>query len=289
MRKKISLSILLLAGFSILNAQTNQLSNDQNRTQNPQEQPQQEIKLNATQQVVLKADGTWIPENSKFTIVVAPDNKKYALLANGKWSQMETVSDIEGNTYEAIKLGNYFWTTRNLETTKYNNGTPIKLSTNDNTVWNSPSGAYTNIEDKPENKSKMGLLYSWHTTNNPAKLCPKGWRIPSDSEWDDLFTFLGGKGVAGIQLKAESGWKNPEGIQDDPNGTNDYMFNAIATGYRQMHKENFSFWQLESEATFWSATSKSANDASTITLNRLKAVANRPSKKYLGRSVRCVK
>ena len=289
MRKIVTLSLVLISGFSLLTAQTSKLTNDQDKSRALPEQPQQEIKANATQQFVLNPDGTWQFENSQYTVVVTPNNKKYALYASGKWSPMETLTDGDGNAYDAIKIGKYFWMTKNMQTTKYSNGQPIKLSPDNNEDWKSKAGAFTNVENKPENKVEKGLLYSWHVANNPYRVCPKGWRIPSDDEWMDLFNAIGGKSNAGTPLKSNQGWEAKEGITDNPNGTDMFMFNGIATGYRQMHNENNSFWQLNKEASYWSITTKSESDASMVTLNALSSVRTGPSPKFFGRSIRCIK
>ncbi|MDD4747443.1 MAG: fibrobacter succinogenes major paralogous domain-containing protein [Salinivirgaceae bacterium] len=289
MKKIVTLSLVLISSLSLLTAQTHRLSNDQNESRALPEQPQQGIKANATQQFVLNPDGTWQFEDGSYSIVKASNNEKYALFSSGKWSPMETLTDGDGNTYDAVKIGNYFWMTKNMQTTKYSNGQPIKLSPDNNADWKSKAGAYTNIDNKIENKAEKGLLYSWHVANNPYRICPKGWRIPSDDEWMDLFTTLGGISNAGVPLKSTQGWKPKEEVTSNPNGTDMFMFNGVPTGYRQMHNENSAFWHLKSEATYWSITTKSDNDATAVTINTLSTLRVGPSPKFFGRSIRCIK
>jgi uncharacterized protein (TIGR02145 family) len=81
-----------------------------------------------------------------------------------------------------------------------------------------------------------GRLYHWSTAmNNSASssatpsgvrgVCPEGWHIPSDSEWDVLMTAVGGSSTAGTKLKATSGWNS------NGNGTDDFGFAALPGGY----------------------------------------------------------
>jgi uncharacterized protein (TIGR02145 family) len=67
-----------------------------------------------------------------------------------------------------------------------------------------------------------GRLYNWNTamnysassTTNVQGVCPAGWHLPSQVEWDVL-------GSNATELKAESGW------YDNGNGTDDYGFSAL--------------------------------------------------------------
>ncbi|MDR2593948.1 MAG: hypothetical protein LBC87_04175 [Fibromonadaceae bacterium] len=57
---------------------------------------------------------------------------------------------------------------------------------------------------KPEYCKKYGALY---TEKEAKEVCPPGWHLPSDTEWQTLVDFAGGKEIAGKKLKAKNGWK----------------------------------------------------------------------------------
>ena len=79
--------------------------------------------------------------------------------------------------------------------------------------------------------AKSGRLYNWETA---MKVCPEGWHLPSNAEWDKLLRFVDGdKGTespyksetAGKYLKAKSGWNK------NSNGTDKYGFSALPSGF----------------------------------------------------------
>ena len=56
-------------------------------------------------------------------------------------------------------------------------------------------------------------------------ICPEGWHLPANSEWNALFTAVGGRSAADMMLKSTSGWF------DSGNGTDAYSFAVLPAGY----------------------------------------------------------
>jgi uncharacterized protein (TIGR02145 family) len=114
-----------------------------------------------------------------------------------------------------------------LKTTKYNDGTPVPYVT-DNTEWaNLKSGAYCWANNEESNKTIYGALYNWDATT--GKLCPVGWHVSTDRDWETLVDYCGGWEIAGGKLK-EAGtthWKSP-----NTGATNEFGFTALPTGGR---------------------------------------------------------
>src|SRR5664279_2098068 len=101
------------------------------------------------------------------------------------------VADVEGNTYKTVLIGTQMWMAENLKTTKFNDNTAIPIIT-DNTLWKNTTGPaycwYAN--DGTTNKPIYGAIYNFFTVAT-GKLCPTGWHVPSDIEFQTLEVFLG--------------------------------------------------------------------------------------------------
>jgi uncharacterized protein (TIGR02145 family) len=92
------------------------------------------------------------------------------------------------------------------------------------------------------NCQKYGRLYDWETA---MKVCPSGWHLPSDEEWQELVDFAGGNGVAGQKLMAKSF-----------NGTDDYGFSALPGGNG---RSDGIFGGIDDWGDWWTATENSGS------------------------------
>jgi uncharacterized protein (TIGR02145 family) len=119
-----------------------------------------------------------------------------------------TVSDIDGNVYNTIAIGDYIWMSEDLKVTHYRNGDPI---TNMPEWTNHTSGAYLDYSRTPGSSTKNDKLYNWYAVNDNRNLAPAGWHVPSLAEWITVITYLGGENVAGGKLKEEGTihWEDP--------------------------------------------------------------------------------
>ena len=105
------------------------------------------------------------------------------------------VTDIDGNFYPSVIIGNQEWMAENLKTTKYRNDSPIDYPGTDNTAWqNNTTGAYAWYDNDIGWKDSYGALYNWHAVNNSNGLCPNGWHVPSDADWTQLVDYIVAQG-----------------------------------------------------------------------------------------------
>jgi uncharacterized protein (TIGR02145 family) len=198
---------------------------------------------------------------------------------------------------------------KNLRATHYADGSPIQeVSSN----WGElPAG--TKAFCWPNNDStyadSYGALYTWNAAmdgagsndSNPGEVqgvCPDGWHLPSDQEWQELEIFIGmtpeeadsigfnrerGEGFGG-RLK-EVGylhWRNP-----NSDATNYTGFTAVAAGRRG---PDGGFRSLSRSASFWTSTEFSPSNAWSRGLNYNNSYINRSNDgKGDGASVRCLK
>ena len=193
------------------------------------------------------------------------------------------VTDIEGNVYPTVKIGEQIWMAENLKVTKYNDGTAIPNVT-DNTQWaNLTTAAYCWYNNDVNNKNTAyGALYNWYTVNT-NKLAPAGWHVPTDAEWTTLTTYLGGENIAGGKLKeaGTSHWLSP-----NTNATNESGFTSLPGGARYV---DGTFVNLGSNGGWWSST---FYDTQTLWIRDIYRAEGKVSRGYAynkwGYSIRCI-
>jgi uncharacterized protein (TIGR02145 family) len=200
-------------------------------------------------------------------------------------NKAQTITDVDGNTYNTVSIGTQTWFKENLKTTKYNDGTDIPLVT-DATAWVALTTTaycwYNN--DAATNKSTFGALYNWYTVNT-GKLCPSGWHVPTDAEWNTLTAFLGGEGVAGGKLKeiGTTHWGSPNAGADNSSG-----FTALPGGCRG--GDHGTFGLIGNTGYWWSSSEGFASNAWYLSMYSITSnVYSNDVHKYHGFSVRCVR
>jgi uncharacterized protein (TIGR02145 family) len=222
-----------------------------------------------------------------------------------------SVTDLEGNVYKTVKIGNQTWMAENLRSTVFDRVTQMVLEydtvgvvydtlivydtissqplvidtiyTTDSSfvittdtsyvevditvnlaaggnLWNAAAAPYyvpyLNISDNAEN---LGYLYNGLVVLSNRNICPNGWKIPNEDDWQELSLFLDsdrsydGTNSAGGKLKSldVSTWEQP-----NVGATNESGFNALPSGARftnvDVPTNAFSQYQgLGRIAAFW--------------------------------------
>jgi len=198
-----------------------------------------------------------------------------------KASDKISVTDLEGNVYHAIKIGDQIWTVENLRSTKLNDGTSIKNVPKDNS-WHrlkSPGYCWYNNTANADSIRQFGALYNWYAVDTKA-LAPKGWHVPTKADWKALEKYLIENGYNWDKTTKDN--KIAFSMADtkywhlsDCIGSIGFMgsalkkdgkcgFSALPGGYREgvatksRNREDFRFIGYKSH--FWSATEKSPNE-----------------------------
>jgi uncharacterized protein (TIGR02145 family) len=189
-------------------------------------------------------------------------------------SKAQTVTDIDGNVYNTVTIGTQTWMAENLKTTKYNDGTPIPLVGDSMilikgrggsrlmSLWESlTTGAYCWYSDNKDYKDMYGALYNAYVVNT-NKLCPTGWHVPAEAEWDALITYLGGIFIAGGKLKEIDTiyWNAP-----NIGATNETGFTALPGGLRSITGTYSGFGH---QGVWYSSTKSTGGRGGNINLAR---------------------
>jgi len=135
----------------------------------------------------------------------------------------------DGKKYKTVSIGTQIWMAENLN---YNAKGSI---------------CYGN---KPANCQKYGRLYDWATA---MKICPKGWHLPSNAEWEKLTSYVEGNTgtTAGSYLKAKIGWDSNDGKSG--NGTDAFGFSALPGGGYFASDIESEFLEAGKFGYWWSA------------------------------------
>ena len=216
-----------------------------------------------------------------------------------------TVADYDGNVYKTVVLGDQCWMRENLRTTHYADGVAIPAGNG-----TSSEARYYNPGTSSAETQTFGLLYNrravWRgTTGSTAVpsgmqgICPIGWHVPSNGEFDKLVDFLHydaqnicGTTVANVAkaLASQENWGSSTttcAVGNDLTSNNITLFTGQPSGYY-----NGSFVELYTSVSFM--TSTQGDNSSYVTcryLHKNYSTFNSGGGSHYqnGFSVRCVK
>ncbi len=160
-----------------------------------------------------------------------------------------SVKDYEKHTYSTVKIGSQCWMAENMRTQYDRKGTKLEY------VF-PPNGDEKNV-------ARYGYLYDWWTAKT---ICPKGWHLPSDKEWQKLIDgcsnigdLAGGERGTWVASSGKTGYKN--GYPGDYNYSkrNVTGFNALPAGsYRwggdTDEDDSWIYDAFRYDALFWCST-----------------------------------
>ncbi|MDD6582684.1 MAG: FISUMP domain-containing protein [Bacteroidales bacterium] len=193
--------------------------------------------------------------------------------------EANTVTDIDNNIYNTVKIGNQCWMKENLRTTRYANGTSIPLGS----TFSSTAPYRYNPNNNSSNVSTYGYLYNWKSlmgnssssNANPSGVqgvCPDGWHVPSVAEWTQLTNYVSSRGqyhyctfysnLIAKALASTTGWNSTDDIcpcvvGNTPSNNNATGFSALPAGYY----DRSSCINFGSHAIFWSSTESDSTHA----------------------------
>lgn len=208
------------------------------------------------------------------------------------------VKDGDGNIYTTVMIGTMEWLGENLKSTSYNDGTSIPFVSG-NSEWlalATPGYCWYN-NDEAANKDVYGALYNWYAVNT-GKLCPAGWRVPSDNDWKELELTLGmsqadvddiyyrGTNEGSMLAGSASLWVN--GALESDSEFDSSGFDAVPGGFRVAQG---MYLNAGSFVDCWTSTEDDDNSAwyRGIWFNSSAIYRDGGGSKKSGFAVRCVK
>ena len=176
--------------------------------------------------------------------------------------------DADGNTYTTVTIGSQVWMKENLKTSKYRNGNPIATNLSNSQWQNTSSGAYAIYNNDAANNTTYGKLYNWYAVADPRGLCPAGWHVPTDHDWNLLTKYLdpaadttcvncSSSTIAGGKMKSTGTIEAGTGLWYFPNqdATNSSGFTGLPGGGRDI---NGTYGDVGGYGFWWSSTEYSS-------------------------------
>ncbi len=207
------------------------------------------------------------------------------------------LTDIEGNEYKTIVIGEQEWMAENLKTSSYRDRSDI-AHVPEGGEWRSlVSGAWSYYDNDSSNDPVYGKLYNWYAVVDNRGLCPSGWRVPDDADWMVLEMYLGmsqaeanGNGWRGgaqntggkLKKTGLDHWQLP-----NTGATNESGFSGLPGGFRDNES---TFANLNRYGFWWSSAEENENNGWRRVLRLFSGEINRSDfDKREGYSVRCIR
>jgi uncharacterized protein (TIGR02145 family) len=167
-----------------------------------------------------------------------------------------SLHDQEGNIYKTIIIGEQEWMAENLNTSIYQNGDSIATNLTDSAWINTRQielGAWAYFNNDASFACPFGKLYNWYACADSRQLCPTGWHIPTNDDWNELINSLqeNPSEYAGVAMKTTSLWQFDPFV---PLSTNSSGFSALPSGYKWVNNSNqtVNYGGLYLDGFYWS-------------------------------------
>ena len=241
-----------------------------------------------------------------------------------------TVTDHEGNVYATVQIGNQCWMRDNLRTTTSpSTGTYLIPAANAGYTYTGKQAFWYDNDSATYAPMNYGLLYNWNAavdtfntaygetsvntlesnavsvsfTGHRRGICPAGWHLPSDADWNTMEATVSGSDWQ-TSYETIRGWRGShagklasgdEWLSSTTSGTPGDYSNALrnVSGFSAVPAGNCgdsSFGDAGSYAYFWSSTEYSSTNSYRRYMYYKNVGVNRYyRRKDFGFSVRCLR
>lgn len=226
------------------------------------------------------ADGYYSISSSAYITIVDPSLNGSLRSTGIHYTDPKFTDERDGNEYFTVTAGNQTWMRQNLA---YEEGGIPYMN----------SSAMNNI---------AGRFYTWEEAQ---KVCPEGWRLPSDQDWKELGALYGktddklhspiediaGKLMVDATFNGETLWEFWPEIKI----TNESKMCVLPFGYANIDSKRFA--GVTNYAVFWTSDTTSDQDGEygiyRYILNVEKGIptmfTGKADKNSFGANVRCIK
>lgn len=200
------------------------------------------------------------------------------------------IDSRDDTIYKTVEIGNQVWMAENL---KYlPEGSLTYTSSYRDPIYSVYDYNGIDVEEAKatDNYRTYGVLYNWaaamagsvSSNNNPSGvqgICPDGWHLPSEAEWDEMRDYLIANGYnydgtttgnkIGIAMSEPRLWSSDNGAgtignsENYPGYANKSGFSARPGGHRYFDR---NFYDITRGSNWWSSTQSSAYNATSIYL-----------------------
>ena len=252
-----------------------------------------------------------------------------------------SVTDVDGNVYDVVQIGTQCWLKSNLRTRNFSDGTaitsgtmageggynalstvspyyyrpPVNVATPDryfrNYIVEEYYDASGNKAAGPYTEKVFGLYYNWPAVMSEHGICPQGWHVPTEGEWNTMIGYVVNEygaesGRYAYLLTEGNDWNRGNKGNNGTPGSYDSVlrnaseFSAIVTGFaggsssvEEVPNPQGKFFYRSfhyAQTYFWSSSTNGGNQAVTFNLKYTDStLLVKDRYKNDGYSVRCVR
>jgi uncharacterized protein (TIGR02145 family) len=184
----------------------------------------------------------------------------YGICGQAEFAACGDLVSHDGYDYSTVQIGEQCWFSENCRYLPEVSDPSINSTTEPHYSVYGYTGTDVTVAKSTANYETYGVLYNWPAVMTEG-ICPSGWHIPSDGEWQTMEISLGmseseaadtgWRGTdEGYQMKSTSGWNS------GGNSSNSSGFTGLPGGYRYS-----GGFDVSGNAGYWWSASESGSNS----------------------------